>query len=316
MKFKLQLKPLGVATSIVLLLVLLGGALVTTTGSARGCGASWPLCNGSIWQTVITKELIIEAAHRFVSSLAGILVLILAVLSWRRIGHVRETKLLSILSVVFLIAQALLGAAAVVWGQSPAIKALHFGISLISFASVLLLTLLIFEVDKKYDAKALIVDKVMSFHAVGLTIYTYLVVYTGAFVRHKGAGLACSDVPFCTNSSIGLPATVQQWAQMGHRTAAGILFIWIALAAWHAIKHHKHEKVLYYGWMITFVLVCLQAVTGALSVLTKLNMFFTMAHGFIIACLFGVLTYFLLLVTRNKVNRREQMQNNDVNAIL
>ncbi|WP_408631590.1 COX15/CtaA family protein [Metabacillus kandeliae] len=299
-----QLKPIAVVSTIVLLLVLLGGALVTKTGSSQGCGASWPLCNGSIVQTVITKELIIEAAHRFVSSLAGILVIILAVLSWRRIGHLRETKLLSILSVLFLIAQALLGAAAVVWGQSPAIKALHFGVSLISFASVLLLTLLIFEVDKKYDAKVLIVDRKMSFHAVGLLIYTYLVVYTGALVRHKGAGVACSDVPFCSNSSIGMPETIQQWVQMGHRTAALILFIWIAIACYHAVKHHKHEKVLYHGWIISMVLITLQAFTGAMSVLTQLSMFFTLAHGFIIACLFGVLSYLVLLVTRNKVNKQ------------
>ena len=71
----------------------------------------------------------------------------------------RETKTLAILSFVFLVAQALMGAAAVVWGQMPAVLAIHFGISLISFASVILLTCLIFEIDQKFDARSLIMDK-------------------------------------------------------------------------------------------------------------------------------------------------------------
>lgn len=41
------LKWLSVASSLGMLLVLVGGALVTKTESGLGCGRSWPLCNGS-----------------------------------------------------------------------------------------------------------------------------------------------------------------------------------------------------------------------------------------------------------------------------
>lgn len=94
-------------------------------------------------------ETIIELSHRLTSGSAGILVTLLCILSWKYYKHVRETKTLAILSFVFLVAQALMGAAAVVWGQMPAVLAIHFGISLISFASVILLTCLIFEIDQK-----------------------------------------------------------------------------------------------------------------------------------------------------------------------
>ncbi len=69
----------------------------------------------------------------------------------------------------------------------PAVLAIHFGISLISFASVILLTCLIFEIDQKFDARSLIMDKKMKFHIYGVTIYSYIVVYTGALVRHERA---------------------------------------------------------------------------------------------------------------------------------
>lgn len=104
-------------------------------------------------------ETIIELSHRLTSGSAGILVTLLCILSWKYYKHVRETKTLAILSFVFLVAQALMGAAAVVWGQMPAVLAIHFGISLISFASVILLTCLIFEIDQKFDARSLIMDK-------------------------------------------------------------------------------------------------------------------------------------------------------------
>ena len=87
------------------------------------------------------------------------MVLILSLWSWKKIGHIREAKSLSMISFGFLVLQGLIGAAAVIWAQSDFVLALHFGISLISFSAVLLLTLLIFEVDKKFEAEKLIIDR-------------------------------------------------------------------------------------------------------------------------------------------------------------
>lgn len=309
------LKGIGVLTTLVMLLVLLGGALVTKTESGAGCGDSWPLCHGELIPSEITPELVIELSHRVVSGLAGILVLLLAVTSWIKIGHKRETKFLAALSFFFLILQALIGAAAVKWGQSDAVLALHFGISLISFASVLLLTLLIFEVDKKFDTESLIIDKRMKFHSIGIICYTYIVVYTGAFVRHKGASLACPEWPMCSNRPYGLPATLHEWIQMGHRFAAALIFVWVAYAAYTAVKHYKHQKVVYYGWIIAFALISMQVASGALVVLTGLNLGVALAHALIISCLFGVLSYFILLISRNRMNREALKNKEDKKAI-
>jgi cytochrome c oxidase assembly protein subunit 15 len=285
-----------------MLLVLLGGALVTKTESGMGCGRSWPLCNGQLIPDEITMELIIELAHRVVSGGVGLLVLALSIWTWRTIGHIRETKFLSFLSFFTLLLQGLIGAAAVKWGQSDFVLALHFGISLISFAAVLLLTLLIFEVDKKFDADKLIIDKKMQKHILAVTIYSYLVVYSGALVRHVHASLVCRDWPLCVNDSFALPSNMHEWVQMGHRAAAGVIFIWIGYITILAIRNYKHQKVIYWGWIISFILVSLQVTAGALVVLTRLNLFIALAHAFFISCLFGVLSYFILLTTRSKKN--------------
>ncbi|KON89235.1 heme A synthase [Sporosarcina globispora] len=297
-----SLKWFAVLTTIGMLLILLGGALVTKTESGMGCGKSWPLCNGEFVPSDITPELIIELAHRLVSGSVGFMVLILSIWTWRKIGHIRETKFLSLTSFFFLVLQALIGAAAVVWGQSDFVLALHFGISLISFASVLLLTLLIFEVDKKFQAEKLIIDKRMRKHIIGVSIYSYAVVYSGALVRHVNASLVCRDWPLCINGSFALPENMYEWVQMGHRAAAGLIFIWIGYITYLAIKHYKEQKVIYWGWIVSFILVSLQVAAGALVVLTRLNLYIALAHAFFISCLFGVLSYFILLTSRSKKN--------------
>ncbi|PFG06858.1 heme A synthase [Bacillus sp. es.034] len=294
------LKWLAVLTTLGMLFVLLGGALVTKTESGMGCGRSWPLCNGQLIPSDITFELVIELAHRVVSGGVGLLVLALSIWSWRSIGYKRETKFLAALSFFFLVLQGLIGAAAVLWGQSDFVLAIHFGISLISFASILLLTLLIFEVDQKFDAKSLVINKRMRFHTVGVTIYSYLVVYTGALVRHTESSLVCKDWPLCVNSSPSLPSNLYEWIQMGHRAAAGFIFFWIAYITYIAMKEHKHQKVIYWGWIIAFTLVCLQVMSGALVVFTRLNLSIALMHALIISCLFGLLCYFNLLASRSK----------------
>jgi cytochrome c oxidase assembly protein subunit 15 len=297
MKLPRYLKWLAVLTSFDLLLVLLGGALVTKTGSGQGCGKSWPLCNGKFLPWPLSMETIIELSHRLVSGSAGLLVLLLCILAWRKIGHVRETKFLAIVAFLFLVAQALIGAAAVVWGQSPVVLAAHFGISLISFASVLLLTLLIFEVDKKFDADSVTIDKRMKFHIYGITIYSYLVVYTGALVRHKHASLACPSWPMCSKYS-PFPTQLHEWIQMGHRFAAGLIFIWILYVTILAVRHYKQQRVVYWGWIISLVLISLQVIAGAFVVITELNLVVALLHSLFISCLFGVLSYLVLLSTR------------------
>ena len=299
---KSSLKWFAVLTTIAMLFILIGGALVTKTDSGMGCGRSWPLCNGQLIPQKITLELVIELSHRVVSGAGGILVLLLSIFSWRKLGHVREVRFLSVLSFSFLVLQGLIGAAAVLWAQSDFVLALHFGISLISFASVFLLTLLIFEVDKKFKAERLIIDKRMTVHIIGVLIFSLFVVYTGALVRHTDSSLVCKDWPLCVNNSPSLPTNLYEWIQMGHRMAAGLIFIWVTYATWIACKQYKHQKVILGGWISAFTLVFLQVVAGAFIIFSRQNLYIALAHALFIACFFGVMSYLMLLTSRSKKN--------------
>lgn len=301
------LKSLSIVSTIGMMFILIGGALVTKTDSGAGCGDSWPLCNGQLFPTEVTPELIIEYSHRLVSSVMGVSVLALSILAWKLLGHIYEIKFLSFLSTFFLILQGLIGAAAVKWGQSDFVLAAHFGISLISFAAVFLLMLLIFEVDQKLDTKHLFIQKKHRIELYLLTIYTIIVVYTGALVRHTDSNLVCKDWPFCFNDSpfAFLDYNLYQWIQMGHRFAAGILFLWTLIFFIKVYKHYRNNSVMYWGWIITLSLIILQVIFGAMIIFTLLNLGISLLHAFVITCYFGMLSYFILLSSRSARYEKE-----------
>lgn len=295
------LKSLSTVSTIGMVFILIGGALVTKTESGAGCGDSWPLCHGQLIPTDITPELVIELSHRLVSTVIGITVVALAILAWKFIGHIREVKFLSFLSVFFLVAQGLLGAAAVMWGQSDFVLAAHFGISLISFATVFLLMLLIFEIDTKFDAKKLFIQQKHRIEIYAITIYTMFVVYTGALVRHTHSDLVCGSWPFCFNDrpfDFGT-YSMEQWIQMGHRLAAGLLFIWTLVLFIKIMKNYRHSRVMYWGWIITFSLIVLQVFFGAMIIFTMLNLGIALLHALVITFYFAMLSYFILLSNRS-----------------
>lgn len=310
------LKWLSVVSSIGMVFILLGGALVTKTGSADGCGSSWPLCHGQIFPSEMTPELMIEYSHRLVSTIIGATVLLLVILSWIYIGHIREVKFLAATSLFFIVFQGLIGAAAVIWGQSDFVLALHFGISLISFATIFLLMLLIFEIDQKFDATTLTIRKSHRIQIYVLTFFTLIVVYTGALVRHVNANLVCSSWPFCYNNSPFAfnEYTFHQWVQMGHRLLAGILFIWTISLMIKLFKNYKNTRVVVWGWGIATSLISLQVAFGAFIIFTNLNIWIALFHALFISLYFGVLSYFILLSYRSYV--KERVKEPEINNIV
>ncbi len=103
------------AVLFVNMLVVLWGAFVRATGSGAGCGAHWPLCNGEVIPRAQQIETIIEFSHRLSSGLALILVVILFVWAWKISTKQHPVRLGASLSLFFIITEALVGAALVLF---------------------------------------------------------------------------------------------------------------------------------------------------------------------------------------------------------
>jgi len=98
------------------LLVIVWGAFVRATGSGAGCGSHWPLCNGDVVPRAPEIETVIEFTHRATSGLA--LLAVVGLYVWARRAYPRGeiVRTGALLSLVFIIIEALLGAGLVVFG--------------------------------------------------------------------------------------------------------------------------------------------------------------------------------------------------------
>ena len=96
-------------------LVVLWGAIVRATGSGAGCGSHWPSCNGQIIPTPERVQTIIEFAHRIMSGVALILVLILLLWGLKSYARGSYQRIGFIGAAVFIIIEALLGAGLVLF---------------------------------------------------------------------------------------------------------------------------------------------------------------------------------------------------------
>ncbi|HEX7976540.1 MAG TPA: COX15/CtaA family protein [Anaerolineales bacterium] len=96
--------------------VVLWGAVVRATGSGAGCGSHWPLCNGVVVPESPQITTLVEFIHRASSGTSLLLILGLFVLVFRAYPKKSPARLGASLSVFFIITEALLGAALVLFG--------------------------------------------------------------------------------------------------------------------------------------------------------------------------------------------------------
>jgi len=300
-------------TWIGMLLVLLGGVLVTNTDSGLGCGTDFPLCNGKPLPDP-TPESIIEYSHRLATGLTGFLIAASFAATWMRPFRSAESLAYAWGLVAFTVLQSALGAAAVMWPQSSAVMALHFGISLIAFAFSWLLAdygraAARAEAGGKTDEppgrpSRRPVSRAMVSLTGSLLAYCYIVVYLGAFIRHTGSAGGCAGWPLC-NGEIIPSLEGETGIAFLHRMAALVLVAGIgALAVFvnHLTDGRRELADLARG---AFVLVLLQALSGGVLALTideeTWYVFTAMLHTVIISLLFGLMS--LLFVRTLKLAR-------------
>lgn len=298
-----SLKALAIAAVVGMFAVQLVGTLVTKSGSADGCGASWPLCDGSLLPAANIHS-VIEYSHRVISGIVGLLVFAFAYLVWRRLPDRPDARYLGLTGVAFIIIQSALGAAAVLWPQPKMVLALHFGISLTAFAAVLLPAVIIAQVEKGTTHRQTPVGRpVRTWAWIGL-LYVYGVIYTGAYVRHTNSHMACLDWPLCNGALIPeLSGAVG--IQFFHRLAAAFMLVVLGWLVKVTMGERERRPDVYRAGLLIGGLGLAQVLSGGWVILSHLSMTAMMVHSAIVTCLFGALSYLCLQVSREPAVRVE-----------
>ena len=90
--------------------VILWGAVVRATSSGDGCGAHWPLCNGTLLQHHPKAATIIEFLHRMSSGVALIGVLLLVLFTYRTLSRGTWARIAVVAAAALTLNEAFLGA--------------------------------------------------------------------------------------------------------------------------------------------------------------------------------------------------------------
>ncbi len=285
---------MAILSAVGMLIVLLMGARVTATGSGDGCGNDWPLCHGS-WLPADTYESLTEYSHRFVTSIEGLVVLVTTILAWPLRKRHPEFKVLVPVVAGTLVFQSLLGAAAVKWPTSPEVMATHFGISLICLASAALVAFILMEKRVPEADRATVTDdqarnlKLFRSLVIATFVFSIVVAYSGAYVRHTESELACSTWPTCTGSLVPELNDTPPGIQSTHRVLAAAISVMVAAIAVMALRFRAFRPDLTTIGVASVVLVVAQGLVGAWVVYSGLALLATLSHAGLMALLFVIL---------------------------
>lgn len=127
----------GMATTTTTFLLLVSGALVTSTGASASC-AGWPLCDGLLWPPHLLGQ--VHMLHRVVAALSGFLILALALVAWRRRTQRPVAFIAATTTGLLVLAQIAIGAFNVLQGFGAVINGLHVATATGVWAALVLTT--------------------------------------------------------------------------------------------------------------------------------------------------------------------------------
>jgi len=253
--------------------VIVLGFIVRITGSGMGCGDHWPSCNGQLFPTFDSPEVVIEFGHRLAVlglSIMAVTVAGLALAGRRdpgasgRGGTVRP----ALLVIGLLAVQSALGAVTVKLELPPHTVILHLGTGL-----ALLATLVVLGLRAGVLAGVTPPPTGIARGRGGIVVAVVLgaiVVLMGGMTATTGAASACTGFPLCsgqfwpTGGSGGLAHI--HWT---HRLLAYALFLHLLGVAMGLRRKSATGAILTAGW-VAFGLATAQIVAGAAMVLAYL----------------------------------------------
>jgi protoheme IX farnesyltransferase len=113
--------------------LLLAGATTSITGAARAC-STWPACNGE-WLALGSPALAVAWTHRLAAVVVGVLVVVAAVLAWRRGARRRVLGALAAALALYP-AQVAIGAFAATAGDDALVSWLHLAVGMVILSAL------------------------------------------------------------------------------------------------------------------------------------------------------------------------------------
>lgn len=225
-KFHTWFKSISTVTVVAVFALVILGGVVRVTGSGLGC-PDWPGCYGSVLPPLESKA-IIEFSHRVVASLVvGPLILFLFIAAWLRYRRHLWILVPATVSFCLVIAQAILGGAAVLNELPGATVIAHLAVGEALVACLVVVAVSAYRGPLTINTPFWAVGKTRRFPrlAVIAGVAVFLLILSGSYVTVTGATGACLEWPLCQGDAF--PEHRLQLIHMAHRYVAGIVGLFV-----------------------------------------------------------------------------------------
>lgn len=285
---------------VTILLVAVGG-FTRGSGSGYGCQDRWPLCENGLLGGILPRpefHMVVEWTHRWVASIAVLLVVATAAYAWLRHRRERGLRWAATAAVVAILAQAVLGAIVVMSELAADLVSVHLAVALLLVALLTFVTVESFHAGGAAAVPAGVPDRHWRVGTVTGAGAVFLVVLLGSSVHNlyvSGWPLVGGQlVPDLSNPTIGL--------HFGHRAAALatlVLLGWLAAQAVHRGRPRAEVRLVHTA--LGFFL--LNIALGAAHVFTRVE-----STGLVVAhLLVATLAWAALVAAASLARRADQV---------
>ena len=319
--FNTSIRLLSKLVVIATLLLIFAGALI----KSHEVGLSvpdWPTSYGKQMFSFPLSEMVggifYEHGHRVFATIVGFLTLVLAVL----IGFSNQpqwVKKTSLLALILVVSQGLLGGMTVLYFLPPPISILHGILAQTFFA----LTIFISYSQSKIRTKKQKLSSApyMRRGAVILASLVYFQLILGALMRHTGSGLAIPDFP--TMGGLWFPSfseatinninvdlfdknldMVNRWQvviHFLHRLGALVIFSFFSVFLFKFFKDNKRKSLELKLMVLITTIMLFQIGLGIATVLTERLPYIASFHVVVGAGLLGSCILLVLITQSNKL---------------
>jgi len=261
--------------------VIMWGAYVRATGSGAGCGSHWPLCNGEVIPRTDQIETIVEFSHRLSSGNAFFLVVGMLIWAWRIFPQRHRVRTGAILSMVFMITEALVGAGLVLFelvaDNTSSARALSISVHLVNTFILLACIAL-----TAWWASG---GKIIAIRWGEIVVWLLLIGFTGVLILGmSGALTALGDTLFPVDSfeegfrqDFSSTAHILVRLRILHPTFAVVVAVYLIFVINWISSRISLEKNRQIGWVLISLMV-VQLLAGLANVFLLAPVWMQMVH--------------------------------------